>query len=70
MSECTESLDEVCIEPSEAGLDQLRKIERCLRVLENVSVCPVIGPYGRLRMTVETCYFFHKSVRNALYLPF
>ena len=37
VTECVEELDEFVIDPTEAMLRKLKKIERCLRVLENVS---------------------------------
>ena len=35
---CVEGLDEFTIDPSEFMLDRCRKMDRCLRVLENVSL--------------------------------
>ena len=37
VTECVEELDEFVIDPTESMLRKLKKIERCLRVLENVS---------------------------------
>ena len=39
VSDCADELDYYTIEPTESMLEKCRKIDRCLRVLENVSVC-------------------------------
>ena len=36
VSDCVEELDEFVVDPTETMLDKLTKIDRCLRVVENV----------------------------------
>ncbi|XP_014680191.1 PREDICTED: wings apart-like protein homolog, partial [Priapulus caudatus] len=37
MSSCADFLDDECEEPSDLQIEKIRKIDRCMRVLENVS---------------------------------
>lgn len=69
--DCCRQVDDHIIEWTEPLLDKLRKVDRCLRVLENVSIhavvehikgCKTSVGFSHLHIAKYECQWFNRSV--------